>query len=92
MRRWKESFPAIFVRCLQTSKGVVLLLFTRIRFDSLKFTVRTYLFAHIRPASSASLLICTRSFERRWTHMGNSSADARLRPVSKMRILDGGTA
>ena len=45
-----------------------------------------YLFAQIRPASSASEESCSYSLETKCTHKGNSSTPAFLRPKSKIRI------
>ena len=45
-----------------------------------------YLFAQIRPASSASEESCSYSLETRCTHRGNSSTPAFLRPRSKILI------
>ena len=45
-----------------------------------------YLFAQIRPASSASEDSCSYSLETKCTHKGNSSTPAFLRPKSKIRI------
>ena len=45
-----------------------------------------YLFAQIRPASSASEESCSYSLETRCTHKGNSSTPAFLRPKSKILI------
>jgi hypothetical protein len=47
-----------------------------------------YLFAQIRPASSASEESCSYSLETRCTHKGNSSTPAFLRPKSKILIYE----
>ena len=54
---------------------------------SLPQNLTRYLLAQIRAASSASDDSCSYSSDTRWTHSGNSSTRALLRPKSKMRIL-----
>ena len=54
--------------------------------ESLPPILDRYLFAQIRPASSASEESCSYSLETRCTHKGNSSTPAFLRPKSKILI------
>ena len=54
---------------------------------SLPTVLTKYLLAQIRAASSASDESCSYSSETRWTHSGNSSTFALLRPKSKILIF-----
>merc|ERR1719495_1299539 len=58
---------------------------------SLAVCFTMYLLQQMRPASRASADSCSYSSETRWTHRGNSSTPAFLRPRSKIRILGSGT-